>query len=122
MTLIAAVISLFLFLAAKPVALLLLGPQFIPSVTIIQIMSSLPVLIVLSNIYGFQTMVNFGMQKEFRKILVFVGLCNIVILTALVIWFGACGAATASLIAEACVTLLAIRRLKNEGINLLRAA
>jgi PST family polysaccharide transporter len=120
MTVVALLLSLLLYIAAKPLVMILLGSKYLPAVTLIHWMAPLPVLIVLSNMFGFQTMVNFGFQREFRQILLIVGLSNLVVITGLVITVGVSGAAIASLVAEISVTSLSWWALRRNGISLFR--
>ena len=111
-------LSVLLLLAAKPMVLLVLGSEYLPAVTLVRCMSPLPFFIVISNIFGFQTMLNFGLQKEFRQTILIVGLTNLFLMSLLVYFFGVTGAASASVIAEMFVAVLAWFALKRAGITL----
>jgi PST family polysaccharide transporter len=65
-------------LVAAPWAVpVLLGARFLPSITIMQILSPLPFLIALSNVLGIQVMVPFKHDVAFTVILVAAGLFNL---------------------------------------------
>jgi PST family polysaccharide transporter len=98
-------ISILVFILAKPVVLLLLGPQFFEAVPLIQWMSFIPFVVGVSNVFGVQTMLTFGLKKQFSRILLFSGVFNLMIFFPLVISIGAEGAAISLLLTEIVVTL-----------------
>lgn len=99
-------ISVLLFVLAEPTVHLLLGDQFQPSVRLVEWMAALPFIIGLSNIFGIQTMLNFGMKKSFSRIIVLSGLINIALIIPLAHWLGAEGTAISVLLTEIMVTML----------------
>lgn len=78
------VISLFLFLFADILVDIVLGKAFYDSVLVIKILSPLPFLISLSNIFGIQTMLSLGFDKQFNKILFVAAVIHIVFLFVLI--------------------------------------
>ena len=97
-------LSLLLFWLAKPLVALLLGSSFAPSVQVIQWMAPLPFVVSLSNVFGIQTMLNFGMKQLFSRILFGSGLFNVAIIVPLVYWLGLSGGAISVLLTEVSVT------------------
>lgn len=97
--------SLSLFVFAEPIVALVLGSQFDASILLVRWMAFLPVIIVVSNVLGIQTMLTFGFKEAFSRILVCCGLFNIVIIWPLVYMEGARGAAISVLLTEMLVTL-----------------
>lgn len=98
-----ALLSFALLLTGPALIDLLFGPQFAPSKMILQCMAPLLVVIGISNVLGVQTMLNFGMEKSFSRILVSSGLLNMGLLFALVPWVGVQGAAISLLTTEVVV-------------------
>lgn len=103
---IAAVCSASVFQLAEFVVLLLFGEGHEQTVSILKIMSILPVVISLSNLAGIQILIPFGFKKAFSKILIFSGLISLLILFPMVIVFNELGAALSVVITEVIVTVL----------------
>jgi PST family polysaccharide transporter len=118
---ISLLLSLGLFVYADKIVLLVLGANYGPSILLIQLMAFLPFIICLSNLLGIQTMVTFGLQAEFSKILVCSGLLNLVMIFPLtLIWSGA-GTAVSLLITECTVTIAMAMVLQANGIKFIGA-
>ncbi len=100
----AGVVTVFSFLFANELTLLLLGQKYVASIGIFKVLIFLPLLIALSNIYGVQIMLNTGHKKEFTKIVFLAGVLNIVLALILVPYLQAIGTAIAVLTAEFFVT------------------
>jgi O-antigen/teichoic acid export membrane protein len=97
---------------------LLLGQDFVPSISIVRWMAMLPFVVALSNILGIQTMLTFGMGSEFSKILLVSGILNLLILVPLASAFAAEGAAIAVMITEVIVTIAMLFVLRYKGYKL----
>lgn len=113
-------ISLFILIFAEWIVKLLLGNGYEQSVLLLRIMALLPVVISLSNIFGVQTMLVFGMQKEFSKILIMAAILNFCIVFPLIYFFEGVGVSVSITVTECFVTVAMWYVLKNNGINLLR--
>ena len=98
------VMSVAVFIFARPLVFLVLGPRFAPSVPVVLWMAPLPLIIGLSNVFGVQIMLNFGMKKTFSRILILSALTNVLLLVPLAHWFAAQGAAISVLVTEFVVT------------------
>lgn len=98
-------ISVLLIFVAGPVVLILFGAELESSIALIQVMAFLPFIIGISNVLGIQTMLNFGMNKAFSRILVLSGIVNLILLFSLVPQLEAMGAAISVVISELFVTL-----------------
>lgn len=98
------VISLFLFLFADILVDIVLGKAFYDSVLVIKILSPLPFLISLSNIFGIQTMLSLGFDKQFNKILIVAAVIHIVFLFVLIPNLFEVGTSISMVITEAFVT------------------
>lgn len=109
-----SIVSISLFIAAKPLVLLLLGKNFHASIVLVQLMAALPVIVAISNILGIQTMLVFNMKKTFSRIVLFSGVLNLMLIVPLVSTVGAEGAALSVLVTEVVVTsLMAVALMKN---------
>ena len=113
-------ISIILFLFADFFVTLLLGPAYHHSVILLRIMAFLPLLIGLSQVFGVQVMMNFGMQKEFSRILILASVLNLTIICPLIFFVQATGVAVAVTITEFFVTAAMYRTIKRNGINLIQ--
>jgi PST family polysaccharide transporter len=110
--------SLTMFVLARPVATLFFGAVAVGSVPIMRWIALLPFLIAISNVLGIQTMLSFGLDKQFSRILVVFGILNVAIGVPLIYWLGAQGAGAAVLFTEASVTMAMITVLKKHNIRL----
>jgi polysaccharide transporter, PST family len=98
--------SLALLIFAQPIVLLVFGSKALGSVPVLRWIALLPFVIALSNVFGIQTMVTFGMEKQFSRILIAAGAVNVVLCALLVLHFGATGAAASVFVVEVGVTLV----------------
>ncbi|WP_427113187.1 flippase [Megasphaera sueciensis] len=112
--------SVLLFALAWIIVRILFGLGYEESMHILQIMALLPAVISVSNVFGIQTMLNFGWQKEFSKILVGAAIFNLIIVVPLaIIWHGE-GVAVSMVLTELLVTICtSYFILKVKHINLL---
>ena len=110
------IISLFVFIFANFIVKLLLGPQYYESVVILRIISFLPFIIALNNIFGTQTMLTFGYKKEFSRILILASAINIILSFIFIPIYQANGTAFSALISEIYVLLAMFIYLKNKLI------
>jgi polysaccharide transporter, PST family len=99
-------ISALLFVFSEPIVHFLLGRQYQQSVLLLQIMSFLPFIIALSNIYGIQTMLNLGYKEAFSRILVIAMVMGLGLSLVLVPVYEDVGTAITLLIVEVFVTTL----------------
>jgi PST family polysaccharide transporter len=111
--------SCLLFLLAEPLVGIVLGGQYLDSVPLVQWMAFLPFLIAVSNVFGIQTMLPFGLQKDFSKILISAGIFNLVLIIPLSYFFHAKGAAIAVLLTELVVTVAMCITLPRRGLRVL---
>ncbi|HPC26405.1 MAG TPA: flippase, partial [Paludibacteraceae bacterium] len=80
-------LSLLIFLLAEVVIKILLGGQYLESIKVLRILSFLPFIVGLSNIFGIQTMLTFDYKKAFSNILIIASLINITLAFILVPFF-----------------------------------
>ncbi len=111
-------VSLAMLVLSAPVVHLLYGAEFRPTVVVLRWMAFLPFVGAVGNVYGVQTMLTFGMKREFSRIVFGAGLLNLALLMALAPRFGAAGAAAAVLATECAVTSFFFLALRRAGIRL----
>lgn len=112
------VLSTVLFAAAPTIAAVLLGPQSAASVPVIRILSFLPFIIGLSNIFGVQVMINFGLKKMLTRIMMAAGLLDIVLAVVLAVAYQHVGVSIAVLLTEIFVTVATFVALRKNGLHL----
>lgn len=98
------VLSLILLFGAGPIVHLLLGNNFEESIWMLRVLALLPFIISLSNVFGIQTMLPFGMQKEFSRILILSAILNTIMIFPLIYFFGGIGVCWSMLLTECFVT------------------
>lgn len=89
-----------IFVTAKWLVYYILGPSYEESVSVLQILAFLPLVVITSNIYGLFGMISFGHQKEFVTILVHSAILDLCIVFPLLYYMGADGAALTMLLTE----------------------
>jgi len=113
-------LSVGLFLAAEPLGRLILGGQFDASVPVIRILSPLPFVCSLSNIFGVQIMINFGLKKTLTKILAIAGVVNVILVFILVAPLHHVGVSIAVLLTEASIAIATYVALRQNGLDVFR--
>lgn len=113
--------SLIMLIFARPIAVLTLGHSAASSAPILRWIALLPFLIAVSNVLGVQTMIPFGLDKQFSRILIAAGILNLVIAIPLIHFFAAQGAGASLFLVEAFVTLTMYVVLERNGIYLFRS-
>ncbi|MCL1090118.1 flippase [Shewanella profunda] len=114
------IISVCLFIFAPYVVEFLYGDEYAKASTVLRVLSVLPVIIGLSNIFGIQTLLVHGYKKEFSKILLLSGLISIFTLLPLCYLFASVGAAFSVVITEFIVTVLMLKEVLNKKIPLFK--
>jgi len=101
-----AIMSIFLFFAAPILIEISAGSGYEHSILILRILSPIPLLVALSNVYGIQVMLTHGYKKEFSRILLSVGLISFIVVFPMSYLFSEKGAAITLLLAEILVTFM----------------
>jgi PST family polysaccharide transporter len=114
--------GVLMFVFAVPIIKIAMGPQYMAAVPVLRIMSTIPFICAINNIYGTQAMLNFGMKREFTQTVVFSGLLCLLVLFPLALWYGAPGAAASAMFFEFVQTAIIGFILYRRGIQLLPVA
>lgn len=112
-------VSCFIFIWPQFIVNILLGEGYGESIAMLRIMAFMPFIIALSNVFAIQTMLVFGLQNEFNKIVFKAAALNIGLIFPLSYLLGGLGAGAALVITECYVTFASWFCLKTKGINLL---
>lgn len=116
----ALVLSAVLFLAADLIVRLLFGEAFMAAALLLKIMAVLPFVMILVHIFGVQTMLTFGLEKDYSRVTLAAGLLHLAVLTPLILRFGAAGAAGATVITQIVMAATLGYFLTRHGIPLFR--
>jgi PST family polysaccharide transporter len=112
-------LSLSVFTFAGFIVNILLGNQYEESIIVLRILSFLPFLIVLSNIFGIQTMLTFNYKKNFSNILISASFINIILAILFVPFYKDIGMSFSVLISETFVTFFMFVFLYKKGIRII---
>jgi len=113
------IVSIMIFFFARAIIHLVLGPLYVNSIIILKILSILPFIIGLSNIFGVQTMITFDYELAFSRILIMASILNIILLFILIPLFQLIGVSVSIVSSEIIVTLSMYYFLKWKGISLI---
>lgn len=112
-------ISIFIFIFAELIVNILLGKEYHNSILVLRIMAILPFMIALSNIFGIQTMLNFGKQKAFSSILIIGSSINIVLSFLLVPLYKHIGSAVSVVLVESFITMAMFIYLQTHDLKII---
>jgi len=94
------IISLVLFIFSYQITEILLGEKFADSAEILRIIAVLPFLVSISNVFGIQTMLTLGYDKDFNKIISGAATVHLILLLILVPKYFALGTSVAVVVTE----------------------
>jgi PST family polysaccharide transporter len=114
-----ASVSAFVFFGAEFLVNLLLGAEYQNSIIVVQLLALMPLLIGLSNMFGIQTMLNFGRKKPFSKILIAGSILNLILSFILVPLYQHIGSAISVLIVESFITIVMFIYIQNNGLKII---
>ncbi|KKB61944.1 hypothetical protein WM40_20410 [Robbsia andropogonis] len=100
-----AIVAILIIILAPTVIPWLFGDKYLQSINILQVFSLMFPLVVVSNILGILTMLPFGMERCFSRILIISALLNFLLFTPMIKFFSVSGAVWANVIIECFVTL-----------------
>lgn len=107
----------FIFAVGKELLLVFLGKEFIKSIFVFKIISILLIVIGLSNIFGMQVMIPYGMEKKFTIIITIAAIINLILNLILIPKLSYLGTSISTLIAECIVTYLMYKEVKEKITN-----
>ncbi|MBT8392341.1 MAG: flippase, partial [Ignavibacteria bacterium] len=99
------ILSLVMFIFSYQIADFLLGEKFIVSGEILRIISVIPLIVSISNVFGIQTILSMGYDKVFNKIISSAAIIHLILLLVLVPKYFAVGTAYAVVLTEFIVLL-----------------
>lgn len=95
------------------------GNKFLDSIVILRIISFLPFLVGISNVFGVQLMLNLGMDKLFFKTTLIAAVLGVILNILMSKYYGYIGTAWNIIIIECFVTLIMYIALKKNKINVI---
>lgn len=110
--------SVFIFIFAPILIKIIYGEQFEPSISSLQIISFLPFIVGLSNIFGIQVLLNFGLDKSFFRATAIASFFGVVLNVFMSKNYGYIGTAWNSVIVESFLTILMFIIIKKENIEI----
>jgi len=113
------ILSVGIFISASLIVKFLLGDQYTRSIVVLKILSFLPFIIALSNVFGIQTMLNFNHKEAFSKILISASVINILLSLIFVPFYQHIGTSFATIASELFVTISMFIYLQKKGIRVL---
>lgn len=115
-----AVMALLIIIFAGNIVSLLLGSQYTASVQVLRILSLLPFLVTLSNIFGVQIMLNFGFKKAFSRITISAAVLNILLALILIPSYKQIGISFCPIITEVFIGISMYYYLKRKRVLTLK--
>ena len=113
------IISLLLCLFAKTIVELIYGHAVASAIPVLRIMAFLPLIVLMSNIFGIQTMIAFNHKKPLQRIVVWGGIINLLLLILLIPPFAETGAAISLLLIESYITIACINYVQKSDLKLI---
>ena len=112
-------VSLSIFIFAEFLVILILGTEYQNSIIVVQILALMPLMIGLSNIFGIQTMLNFGRKKPFSQILITGSIINLILSFILVPLYQHIGSAISVLTVESFITIAMFIYVQRNGLKII---
>lgn len=113
------VLSLTIFIFAKPIIILIFGDAYTSSIILLEILSALPLIVALSTVFGVQTMLTHNYQKAFSSITLLGGIINIIMAIILITIYGVIGIAVCFVITESFITIAMLIFLQTHNIKII---
>lgn len=108
--------SVFIFIFANFIVEILLGSGYKESVLLLRIMAFLPFIIAMSNVFGIQIMLPFGMQSIFSRILICAAALNTCMVLPLIYFWQDIGVSISIVATECFVTTVMYFAIKKQKI------
>ena len=97
--------GLILLLWGDKILLPLLGESYYDSIILFKIMSFIPMIVAMSNVLGYETMLSLHMESIYSKILISAAIVSLIIIWPLTYYYGGIGTAITTVITELFVTI-----------------
>lgn len=108
--------SVFMFIFADFIVEILLGNGYEESILLLRIMAFLPFIIAMSNVFGIQIMLPFGLQSTFSRILICAAVLNICMVLPLIYFWQDIGVSISIVLTECFVTAVMYVTIKKQKI------
>ncbi|MCS2150036.1 flippase [Scandinavium manionii] len=102
----AFILSLLLCFLSSQIIYFMYGAAYTDSIPVMRVLSWLPFIVAISNVFGYQTLLALGLEKFFSYIVLIGAVIALVIIYPLVVYFQQLGAAVTILITELIVNQL----------------
>lgn len=109
-------IGFFILILSPYVIPWLLGERYVSSIMPLQILSFVPLIVAMSNIFGYETMLPLGMEKDYSRTLLWASILNLIMICPLILLFQENGPAIATVVTETFVTAVMGTMLWKKGI------
>ncbi len=113
-------ISIFFFIFATQISDVILGEQYKESIKVIRILSPLPLIICLTNVFGIQTLLSFGLRNVYLKTTILACTLSIILALFLVKPFQHIGISFVSLIVEFFIASYMFFALNSHGLKVIQ--
>jgi len=118
--LISFILTLFLYVFAEEILLLIFGSEAQNSVFIFKILSIIPFLVVIDTLFGTLLMLVFKKNKEYSFIIISAGIINLILALFLIPALEAKGAALSVLLVEIYITIRILYYTHNNGLSIFK--
>ena len=112
-------ISLGVFLCSEFLVNIILGEGYTKSIIVLQLLSPLPLLVAMGNVFGLQTMIPFGRKKQFTTIIVSSSFISLIISFILVPIYFQVGSAISLILTETIIATTMFIYLQRSGLKLI---
>ncbi|RAP48983.1 MAG: transporter [Methanosphaera sp. rholeuAM74] len=119
MAVLGLIMSVGLFVFAKPIILILFGESYARSVLVLQVLSAIPFMVSLSTVFGIETMLTFNYKRAFTTIVMLGGILDIVLGSILIILLNEVGISLSFVITETFITVAMFLFLQRKGIKII---
>ncbi|WP_066055794.1 flippase [Robertmurraya korlensis] len=111
-------LSLLVGVFAEQLVVIGLGPEYKPTIPLLQILSPMPLVLGWASIFGILTMINFDYKKQLSRIYIVSSILSIILMILLIPTYKEFGTAWNAIITEVFATLLMAIFLWKKGIHI----